>query len=1449
MKITIPHFPRFAARASLAATVIAAIVLILLWPLMPSPIAGPSAPLIVPLPIGLTVLVLLCSAALYALEFDQRTIAAVLAGSAAIAVTGTIATWVLNVAPPLNVFIFGATGADLTYFPTSVAKDAATPIAIASLAIVLLTFNIASSVMRPLGWAAGIMLIFAPVLRYLLALVTPVMELLELPQRAYPVNRSLIWIAIWLAVSLLGIALLSSRRTSSIADGSRTTTDWSARLRATVVVIVVFITLTLWHTLRAGEIRQLQEQAQTASVTVTSQWQKGIADRIRATDRLGQHWAHLGPNLSSPVFLADSQAFMRDYAGIHAIIVTDAQGRISKFARRDIPLGSAPAATDVAILVDSASPGFPLQTEAGGLTVAREAINAGARVRSNTAIVYNGISLLQSAAPIYDAAGQLTGAVLLVFRRDLNDAALLEGVAPDFSLRVTTNGHVTYTRHAQGDDVLSWPQPFVAAKVIHLNFSEYGFELAPGAKIVARGLTWTPALILLFAWAALILLSFALYNERRAYALALDRERILNESLDLICTLDAQGRYVTVNETSQQVLGYAAKDIIGRHIAELVHPGDQTLVSQQWLDAEAVTRPTTMPLRFIHKSGVVIYLQGNAHWSAKEQLFYCDMRDVSDQHALELARQQADSTFNTGVEQAGCVVYEYHYNTEAITWVGAIHALTGFAPEDLAASGFAGWMQAIHPDDRAHVQNTLQRCLESRQPHTIDYRLCRKDGEYVPVLDRGRHIENTAGSEPRMIGALIDLSAIRQQENALRRSEERYRIIATQVGAVIIERDIATGRVRIFGPVEQIYGYTKEQIESRPYGPDDTMIHVEDRARVNATVAAAEKTLSSYYVEYRRRHRGGHYIHIASRGVVLPGQDGLAERAVIAVTDITERKLAAERLQESDERFRLAAQQAGQIVYEFVLGEKLEVVELRFAGASEQVLGYSTADLHRLLTADRFGLIHPDDIQAARSVGGERLPSNAQFTIEHRLRHRDGHYVYVEDRGAVRRDEQRNITGIVGMLLDISERKRAEVERQAYTAQLGKLADIARKVSTLLSLHELLNYLARSVRELIGVNSAAVIVHDPALPMERVVAVSYTELYGKQRSEPTPFGSTELHALLTDDQPKHLTIAQIADDTRWTNLTQNDDHAHPLRGWLAVPLMTRDGSRLGLLELTDKTSGALDGEHSGEFTDSDAQVLSQLAGLASVAIENIRLYATLEERVAARTRELQNSNRELEAFSYSVSHDLRAPLRAIAGFSSILEQEYAPKLDAAARRYIQRVSSGVERMANLIDDLLSLARVSRLDIKRESIDLTSLCRAIVKRQLERWPDRELQIKVDPRMRVDADPRLVEVAMENLVENAIKFTGTRPQSEIHIGKRAVNGKPAFFVHDNGVGFDPQYATNLFGVFQRLHSASEFPGTGVGLATVHRILQRHNGRVWAESQIDQGATFYFTFDSEA
>ncbi len=228
----------------------------------------------------------------------------------------------------------------------------------------------------------------------------------------------------------------------------------------------------------------------------------------------------------------------------------------------------------------------------------------------------------------------------------------------------------------------------------------------------------------------------------------------------------------------------------------------------------------------------------------------------------------------------------------------------------------------------------------------------------------------------------------------------------------------------------------------------------------------------------------------------------------------------------------------------------------------------------------------------------------------------------------------------------------------------------------------------------------------------------------------------------------------------------------------------------------------------------------------------------------SRTRELEQSNRELEAFSYSVSHDLRAPLRAISGFGALLRAESGSAMGVQGRHYLERIIAGTVRMSALIDDLLELGRVSRIEITRQALDLTVLATQIAGRLRERWPDRRVDVEIEPRLVALGDLKLMEVVIENLLENAWKFTGGRAVGQIRIGKVVERGEHAFFVSDNGVGFDPQYAENLFGVFQRLHAASDFPGTGVGLATVHRILQRHGGRIWAEAKADQGATFYFT-----
>jgi light-regulated signal transduction histidine kinase (bacteriophytochrome) len=229
-------------------------------------------------------------------------------------------------------------------------------------------------------------------------------------------------------------------------------------------------------------------------------------------------------------------------------------------------------------------------------------------------------------------------------------------------------------------------------------------------------------------------------------------------------------------------------------------------------------------------------------------------------------------------------------------------------------------------------------------------------------------------------------------------------------------------------------------------------------------------------------------------------------------------------------------------------------------------------------------------------------------------------------------------------------------------------------------------------------------------------------------------------------------------------------------------------------------------------------------------------------------RELEGANRELEAFSYSVSHDLRAPLRTIDGFSQILQEDYENVLDGEGLDYLGRVRAASGNMATLIDDLLDLSRVSRRPLRRESVDLTRLATGIIEDLRAAQPDRNVQFVAGEDIKAYGDVSLLKVALENLLGNAWKFTERKEEARIEFGadRRPRPGflAPVYFVRDNGAGFDQAYSDKLFGAFQRLHGQDEFEGTGIGLATVARIIHRHGGRVWADSEVGEGATFYFT-----
>jgi PAS domain S-box-containing protein len=318
---------------------------------------------------------------------------------------------------------------------------------------------------------------------------------------------------------------------------------------------------------------------------------------------------------------------------------------------------------------------------------------------------------------------------------------------------------------------------------------------------------------------------------------------------------------------------------------------------------------------------------------------------------------------------------------------------------------------------------------------------------------------------------------------------------------------------------------------------------------------------------------------------------------------------------------------------------------------------------------------------------------------------------------------------------------------------------------------------------------------------------------------------------------------------RWSQSLHPEDRERYVRAWFEAVangrtfsaearFRRRDGVYLWFLSRALPTRNA-DGQITTWFgTSTDIEEKKRAEDEIS------QLNVTLENRVKERTAQLEASNRELEAFSYSVAHDLRAPLRSIDGFNQALLEDYGSLLPPEAKDLIQRARLSSQRMSQLIDDLLNLSRVARAELRQQSINLSDIASQIAADLQKRDPSRAVHWDIEERLHAVGDDRLLRLAMENLLENAFKFTRHQPKARIEFGSSVRDGRRVLFVRDNGAGFKMEYAGKLFGPFQRLHSMNEYPGTGIGLATVHRILARHGGTIWPEAELGKGATFYFT-----
>jgi PAS domain S-box-containing protein len=496
---------------------------------------------------------------------------------------------------------------------------------------------------------------------------------------------------------------------------------------------------------------------------------------------------------------------------------------------------------------------------------------------------------------------------------------------------------------------------------------------------------------------------------------------------------------------------------------------------------------------------------------------------------------------------------------------------------------------------------------------------------------------------------------------------------------------------------------------------------------------------------------------------------------------------AARSLDRADEQFRAVADTAS----DAVISANNAGVITYFNHAAESMFGYSLKEVRgqslTRLMPDRFHEAHRQGFNRFLSTGQSKLIGR---TIELTAKKRDGTEFPVGlSLASWRVADKVHVTGI---MRDMTEHKRAEESLRRSEERLRQLVESATDYAIFsLDPDGYVRSWNRGAERTKGYKA------------EEIIGQHFSRFYPPEdieRGKP----ERELEAARTD--------GRVEDE-----------------GWR----VRKDGSQFWANVIIT----ALHDEH------------GQLIGFSKIT-RDLTERKRAEEQVLALNRELELRNmelvavnKELESFSYSVSHDLRAPLRAIDGFSAAVLEDCRDKLDAQARADLERVRAASVRMGELIDNLLKLARTARREMVHEEIDLASLAREITSALQESSPDRKATFAIGSGLTVTGDRGLLRVMLENLLGNAWKFTSKRIEARIEIGRRHINGEAAYFISDNGAGFDMQYADKLFGAFQRLHEEGDFPGTGIGLATAQRIIHRHGGRIWAESAAGQGATFYF------
>jgi len=793
---------------------------------------------------------------------------------------------------------------------------------------------------------------------------------------------------------------------------------------------------------------------------------------------------------------------------------------------------------------------------------------------------------------------------------------------------------------------------------------------------------------------------------------------------------------------------------------------------------------------------------------------------------------EREASFRRLAENAQDLIYRYEFvPRRGFTYVSpAATAITGYTPEEHSTDPDLAY-KLIHPDDRHLLEAMARDKTTPGQPITL--RWMRKDGETIWTEQRNTPIFDDAGELVAIEGIARDVTKRVRAAEALQQERNRAQKYLDIAGVMFVALD-AEGAVTLINQKGcEILGRSQEEVIGQNWF--DNFIPAGGREHVRAVfgqLMAGEIELAEYY-ENAVLTRTGEERVIAWHNTVLWDEQGRPTGILSSGDDVTARKQVEGALRASEDKFRSLFNQSMEGIY--LHDFEGCILDVNQVACSQS--GYSREELLQRSVFD----CHPDKPNTTNLPKSEILRQWSQWrpgqrmTLEAEHQRKDGTVYPVEvSTGVVRYGDKHLILAIVK---DITERKQAEEALRESEIKFRTLVDQAPEA---LFLHDIDG-------RIVDVNQVTV------------------ERYGYTREQLLQMRTSDIDPDYVEREDRGAFWQALKNQKQMrfeARHRRQDGHIFPVEIHLSAIEL---GGAQRILALANDISErrrqqaeimAAQVELQRLLTEAEQsrRALLSVVEDQKAAQEEIRkLNVELEARVRQRTAQLEAANRELEAFAYSVSHDLRAPLRAMDGFSAALLSHYGEQLDAQGQHYLERIQSASQRMGELINDLLDLSRVTRREMSRQRVNLSVLAREIAAELQAEGARRQVEFVIADGVTAHGDAHLLRLVLQNLLGNAWKFTGQREQARIEFGvleegEEKTDHLPIYYVRDNGVGFDMAYADKLFAPFQRLHGMHEFPGTGIGLVTVKRIVARHGGQIWTEAALERGATFYFTLGDE-